>query len=470
MPRFALRAYALAAVALSSSFLVLCMPACSSSTSSADDPCKAASDCCATLRGAGVDTCNQQVSAAKQQNDSASACGVLLNGYHASGLCNGGGSVDSSGSPPHGVDGGVIGPWHDGGAASDGSPNGAQSPICERYVHCATQATPASAAAVIAAYGPSGTCWSSTPAVANDCTSACVAGIAQLHNLAPSACPICLGDNECSGATPACNVSAGECVACMTDAQCPSGACDTSKHRCVACNKDADCKDSQAPVCDLVQHTCAPGCVSDANCTSPSAPHCDAPSHQCVECTTSAQCTGAVGSSCDPITLRCGCTFPWDCPGGGVCASGGTCCTPKKCPAGACGSMNDGCGNTIDCGTCARGTCSSDTNGNNTCSTAGSACTPGPGACLGTERCLPDRTTHAYVCAPDEEGQQCLASSSGDCNFLTGHSVDTYTCAGGSPFGKCAPYCVTNGDCAGTATCHPFGSGPISLTNPGVCD
>jgi hypothetical protein len=68
------------------------------------------------------------------------------------------------------------------------------------------------------------------------------------------------------------------------------------------------------------------------------------------------------GSLCGPVPY--GCTNDWyncgGCPSGKACSqsAGSTCvasCSPKTCASQAvtCGSVSDGCGNTLECGTCA---------------------------------------------------------------------------------------------------------------------
>jgi peptidoglycan/xylan/chitin deacetylase (PgdA/CDA1 family) len=85
----------------------------------------------------------------------------------------------------------------------------------------------------------------------------------------------------------------------------------------------------------------------------------------------------AQGKTCGPVSDGCGGTLNCGtCASGQVCTSANVCqaCTKTTCAAAGatCGSIADGCGGTLGCGTCAAGqTCSSA----NTCQTA-STCSP----------------------------------------------------------------------------------------------
>jgi hypothetical protein len=422
-------------------------------SSSSGGGCDAVRACCAALSGTLATGCNQAADMAAATGSPAQACAALLSAYQQSGMCGAGGSGGLGGSSGGGGGSGLGG--HGGGTD--------QPAICARYVSCATAATPAGAAAVIAAYGPGGSCWTTTPAVAADCTTACKTGIAQLHTAAPAACPLCLGDAECSGATPACDGKKGQCVACTADTYCPGGACDLTSGVCVECTGNQQCTTSQKPICDTTSHKCVAGCLSDAGCTSPGASHCDAASHKCVECTADGQCAGNPnGPVCNGFTHACGCLLDLQCPTFSCIQGQATCCVAKTCDANACGMVDNGCGGKHDCGACAKGTCQTSTS---TCSTLGAACTPGGTDCSGTERCLFDQKKAVHVCSLNAEGKTCLATS--DCKAYSGNT-DAFFCVGAGGLGKCSPYCVTQADCTGTQTCHMY-NGPITTMSPGYC-
>jgi hypothetical protein len=129
-------------------------------------------------------------------------------------------------------------------------------------------------------------------------------------------CVACIEHEHCTEAeSPQCD-AAGQCVTCTGDNACEGHAnatkCDTvddstSEGQCVQCLSDADCPDSSAPECN--NHVCG-ACTSDEACTDRDGAHvCDlsgsAPyGGTCVECTVSDEedCGGDV---CTPSTRTC---------------------------------------------------------------------------------------------------------------------------------------------------------------------
>jgi hypothetical protein len=319
---------------------------------------------------------------------------------------------------------------------------------------------PASASAVLAAYGPDGSCWKTTPEVATACTEACGKGIEQLHPSNPEVCPLCTADTDCNGSTKACDPKKGACVACNDDKYCPGGACDTAKNVCVACVNNSHCINSSTPICDTSTNKCVWGCTSDTACTSTYQPHCDPESNGCVACLSNAHCTGPEGKVCSTVTHECGCLTDFGCDSL-VCLTGsgmGTCCILAKCTTEQCGEVDNGCGGKMNCGACPTGIC-----GQTTC--IGSKCTPGTSDCPGKERCLFEPPSKSYVCSADNEGGTCLYSS--DCQSSFGSPPQTYVCLGAG-LGKCATWCLVNSDCSGTKTCVAV-QPPIGPDQPGTC-
>ena len=102
----------------------------------------------------------------------------------------------------------------------------------------------------------------------------------------------------CTGDTPVCNTSTGECVQC-TDADHCSGAtpaCDPSTSRCVACTDNDHCS-GDTGFCDTTAHTCVQCLMNDA-CTDATAARCEA--GQCTPCTTNDDCAHLPGNGvCD---------------------------------------------------------------------------------------------------------------------------------------------------------------------------
>jgi hypothetical protein len=364
--------------------------------------------------------CSQQLSEARAQSNSQAACHDLLDGYHAGGFCGGSGPMqihpDAGGLPDAG--------------GADAS--GAVPPICTRNIDCVSTVDPGALPAALQAYGPSGTCWTSTPSVASACATACANQIASLHSLNPTACPLCATNADCAG-------------------NAAGAACDPSLGACVACVVDGDCAGNPAgPACDTATNTCVP-CTTDAHCTSAGAPHCDPAAHACVGCTSPSQCSS------------------------NVCYQQ-ACCTPKACDPAQyeCGTVDDGCGGRAPCGTCTLGTCGDF----NKCTTVGVACTPGAAGvsaqCVASERCIADAWHQDYRCSPtDLLGSSCMIYPMDSCeNAYTASDntpVDTFTCVSG-----CRQNCITQTDCPAGTTCTPWSAvpgmpQPITPSLPGQC-
>jgi hypothetical protein len=127
-----------------------------------------------------------------------------------------------------------------------------------------------------------------------------------------------------------------------------SDATDTSD-----CTHGATCP--TGTYCDPLAHACTPGCTSDADCTSSSAPHCDVTVHACFGCVTSSQCPS--GQYCKARACAAGCDSD------ARCGSGLSCCTnacvdtahdPMNCggcgkaPAEVCNLVDDNCNGKCD--------------------------------------------------------------------------------------------------------------------------
>ena len=123
------------------------------------------------------------------------------------------------------------------------------------------------------------------------------------------------------------------------------------------------------------------------------------------------------------VSIGCGldshgkdhCELPSDCLDGFVCDASGTCvapmCTPNPCGAGECGAHPDGCGGTLECGTCeipdhctngSRDADETDTDCGGTCHACatGASCALTSDCATGTceqQTCLPGRWTAAAV-------------------------------------------------------------------------
>jgi len=211
--------------------------------------------------------------------------------------------------------------------------------VCDEYLACLGAATPEALPGAEANYGPAGSCWESTPEVAEACREACATGLASLQSLFPGE-PACGGSGMTSGTTPGstsegtttdttgttgtgsstssttgfcqdvpdqpqdsactdpsgCGCASGACFVvpalggfcgeCLVDADCPGGGCTIPNP---VGGKGALCNEGGA----------GDGCQSDAACKDAAAPHCgevlSVPGiievSTCGECATDADCT-----------------------------------------------------------------------------------------------------------------------------------------------------------------------------------
>jgi hypothetical protein len=168
---------------------------------------------------------------------------------------------------------------------------------------------------------------------------------------------------------------------------------------------------------------------------------------------------GHAGDGCGG-TLDCGtCTSPAVCGGGGTFSQcGGGQCTPKTCTdlGVSCGPAGDGCGGTLSCGECT---------GIDTCGGGGT-----PSVC-GTSFVAPDGGLEGGACIPNTclaQSIACGPAGDGCGNILDcGSCPGTQTCGGGG-----TPYqCGSNTACVPT-TCLALGfnCGPAADGCGGVLD
>jgi len=160
---------------------------------------------------------------------------------------------------------------------------------------------------------------------------------------------------------------------------------------------------------------------------------------------------GSIGDGCGGV-LNCGtCTPPQTCGGGGTPSQcGGSGCTPRTCAqAGAnCGLIGDGCGGTLDCGACTPP---------QTCGGGGI-----PSQC-GNPSCVP------LTCA--QEGYDCGPAGDGCGGLLQcGACTAPQTCGGGGSAGVCGnSTCVQTTCAAQNASCGPVADGCGGLLQCGPC-
>jgi hypothetical protein len=230
------------------------------------------------------------------------------------------------------------------------------------------------------------------------------------------------------------------------------------------------------------------------------------------------QTCASLGYACGPQgdgcggTLQCGtCTSPQTCGGGGVYGQCGYpdagACTPKTCAQLGynCGPQGDGCGGTLQCGTCTSpqtcggggvyghcgypdaGSCTPMTcaQQNINCGAAGDGC-GNPlscGSCVAPQTCggggVPGECGYpdAGSCAPltcAQQGINCGPAGDGCGNALAcGTCVAPQTCGGGGVPGDCgypdAAACVPLTCAQQSINCGPAGDGCGSALSCGTC-
>ena len=186
-----------------------------------------------------------------------------------------------------------------------------------------------------------------------------------------------------------------------------------------------------------------------ASCISPDLPH--PPTCTPTTCAAAGASCGPIGDGCGG-TLDCGtCAAGTICGGGGVASVCGTMsCVPTTCAAQglSCGPAGNGCGGTLDCGSCATST---------TCGGGGTAGVCGAPACTPLT-CL----MQGLTCGPAGDG--CGGTlHCGSC--ATGSS-----CGGGGAPGVCgSPMCTPTTCAAQGLSCGPAGDGCGGTLQCGTC-
>jgi hypothetical protein len=154
--------------------------------------------------------------------------------------------------------GGTIATSDDGAGGADQRPSAERdapkpSSICGRYLGCVANEDGAGRrfAELVAAYGPTSSCWSGDPSIAADCSDACRAGA-----LALPSCGECDEDDACAGGL-ACVDHRCAPVGCRVDAR----RADALIEAACACNPDCA---GEAAFVHLLAHSSA-----DADCAAP---------------------------------------------------------------------------------------------------------------------------------------------------------------------------------------------------------
>ncbi len=170
-----------------------------------------------------------------------------------------------------------------------------------------------------------------------------------------------------------------------------------------------------------------------------------------VTCASAGANCGSLSNGCGG-TVQCGtCLTPETCGGGGTANVCGTPCTPKTCAdlGFNCGPAGDGCGGSLNCGTCGDGgTCG----GGGTASQCGSSTTCVPKTCAEL----------GFNCGPAGDG----CGNQLQCGTCTGSD----SCGGGGTASVCgAPMCTPK-TCAELGfTCGPASDGCGNELQCGTC-
>ena len=327
----------------------------------------------------------------------------------------------------------------------------------------------------------------------SDCSKTCGDGVVDEGETCDGNCESCDDGDSCtsdlsSGSAKNCSLECThDAITNCTDADgcCPAN-CDESN--------DSDCSDSCGDGIVVAGEVCDGNCPT--SCEDQDACTIDSLSGRPDLC--NVVCINTPFTECknDDGCCAAGCNFAND----NDCS-----CTPKTCATNACGSIDDGCGSTVNCGGCANGKACE----NNVCvlsvkEDVGGACAD-PTGCVGascittpdfgggfcTDVCTDDfgcpQGTHCIdmpgyaskFCSPhcqadndcrpggvygcwdvDGDGnKECAPKPTGNsqvggaCNGLSDCDDWSNRCLSGSPGGYCFAPCILNFDCPGTTVC-----------------
>ncbi|MCB9643340.1 MAG: hypothetical protein H6728_09715 [Myxococcales bacterium] len=310
-------------------------------------------------------------------------------------------------------------------------------PECQADADCKDPAKPV---CVQGKCGPASGCRSNADCTTDPAKKACDVTDGQCYACVAST--DCLSYQECDSGTRTCQLKAGFCV---IDTDCKA---DPSKpvcvsNACVECKVKADCKvqfDCQANKCAFV------GCAADNECAAPT-PHCKVADKKCVVCTTNAHCTAS--QVCNTTTNVCeakpDCTTDADCASSTIgkfcnttakkcveCLTATNCTNNRQCQGNVCVecTQDSDCnaGQICNASKCVAG-CRRDRDcpANQICDTQKLSCTPG---CRSDADC-----SNNYSC----QGNLCVAT----CNS----TQDCFNASGS------APQCQSQADCSSDSVC-----------------
>jgi hypothetical protein len=192
-------------------------------------------------------------------------------------------------------------------------------------------------------------------------------------DLCPNGC--CAADGSCQpGDTiQACGAGGKACLQCTSQEQCANGECVPST--CAGrCTRDNDCPDLRNCVCDRAQGTCcarkcdgkvcgSDGCGGTCENLCPPNTVCNGDGTACLCNAQSCRngcCSNGLGNpgTCEAGNTNPACGRPGQscqtCTGREQCVNQQCVCFPLTCDdlESVCGTASDGCGGTLECGTC----------------------------------------------------------------------------------------------------------------------
>lgn len=223
---------------------------------------------------------------------------------------------------------------------------------------------------------------------------------------------------------------AGKCVDCSSDADCSSTTtndCWTPACKSGACVQNNVASGTPLPASQQTAGDCRTQVCNGSGSTTSEADPTDVPddSNPCTE-------DKCVGTSPSHPKLPAG----TPCGNGQTCTTSGTCCKPTTCAASGktCGSLSDGCGATLNCGTCGAG---------DFCS--GGVCGCANGFKSGSET---DVDCGGNACAKCGSGLKCLAGSDCSSGFCADGVCCDKACSGTCEGCTSAKTGQTTGQCA----------------------
>jgi len=304
------------------------------------------------------------------------------------------------------------------------------------------------------------------PEDGQECTDdECIAGT-------PVHTPLAAGE-ECGGSY-LCD-GRGGCVQCLATRDCDESSSFCYTYACVdnSCQQQPIAAGTPLPSDQQYEHDCRTA-VCDENGNTSYEPQDDPPSSDGNPCTEET-CDGTT-----PVYEPLPSGTP--CGAGMTCDGQGSCCAPPTCSSSSCGVIQNGCGQTLDCGGCDVGdSCGPATpnicgcfdgvqNGSETGVDCGGVCGTGcgPGTPCSSGAVCASGFCVDGVCCNAACGGTCLACSQAKTGLPSGTCAEIQT--GTDPDSECAAQaistCGTTGVCSnGACQLHPAGL----ECSPGMC-